>query len=121
MESEPGSMTGAARRVLLAALVLNVVDAILHIVTGQVEAPRILSNAILIALTGALLARPDWARAAACLTAAGVYLALNLWSVAARGIGGLGVFFIAASTLLMILAAGLLWRIRWRRPATGRV
>ena len=101
---------GAIGRMFVVTLVLNVADAILHVATDQVEVLRILSNLLLIVTSAVLIYRPPWERATTCLTAAGLYFALNALSIVTQGIGPLGIMLIAASTLLMSLAA-LLRRI----------
>ncbi len=101
-----------ARRVLLATLVLNVADIVLHIAIDQAEALRITGNIVLIGINAAILVRPTWGRSGTCLVAGGLYLACNLIFIVEHGIGALGMILIVSSTLLMIGAAALLKRVR---------
>ena len=117
--SGAGAKFGTRGRIFLGTLVLNVADAILHVATDQVEMLRIASNLLLIVTSAAFLLRPAWARSATCLAAAGLYFTLNALSVATQGIGPPGIMLIAASTLLLSLAALLLRSTSWRRDKQG--
>ncbi|MEL6662369.1 MAG: hypothetical protein AAFR33_05140 [Pseudomonadota bacterium] len=92
-----------SRLLLIAILLVNLVDIIIHVAADRIEPVRITSNVIVIA--GAILALVPSLRGLArpaILLAGLCYVALNGWFVATQGIGGVGIVLIAATVLLSL-------------------
>jgi hypothetical protein len=87
--------------VIVVALVVNVVDAIIHIVTDQVEPLRIASNVVVILAAALMLAVPALNRQMVAVTADVLYLGLNLVFIVLDGIGGLGLLLVIVTVVLL--------------------
>jgi hypothetical protein len=93
----PGTLT----TVIVVALVVNVVDAVIHIVTDQVEPLRIASNAVVILAAALILAVPALNRQMISVTADVLYLGLNVLFIVLNGIGGLGLLLVVVTVVLL--------------------
>ncbi len=95
-------MTKAHRSIILilAIIILNIIDAILHIVTGQPEFLRITSNLVIIISGLLLIPRPRYAFL--FTIALSLYTTLNTLFILFNGIGTAGAALIAGTILLGI-------------------
>ena len=85
----------------IAAIALNVVDALLHVATDQVEPLRIAGNVVVVLGGILLLALPALRRAILPVAIALVSLALNLIVILTTGIGTVGLVLIGVTTVLL--------------------
>ncbi len=101
------AMRLTVNRLLISVLALNVIDIIVHILAGRVEALRITGNIVI--MVAALLIVFDVVksyRASVLTGASGIYLVLNAGFVYLLGMPGpLFFVFVVLSVLLTIAAA----------------
>jgi hypothetical protein len=91
-------MTKAHRSiVLIFSIIINILDVILHIATGQPEALRITSNLLIIVSGTLLLINPRYLTL--FTVALSIYVGLNTLFILLEGIGPAGALLIGATVL----------------------
>ena len=88
---------------LIALVIVNVFDIVIHVATDQVEPLRITGNVIILISSLVLLTVPGSRRAWVPLLAGALSLALNLVFVANEGLGRAGWILVGTTTLLSIV------------------
>ena len=101
---------------LVALLVANIFDVVIHVITDQVEPLRITGNVIALVAAGVLLTIPRTRHPWVPLVAGGLSLLLNLVFIATQGIGVLGALLVTLTTLLFVVVAVRLARRHPSKP-----
>lgn len=83
-------------------IIINILDALLHIVTNQAETLRISSNLVIIISTSLLLLKKIPNSKRSYLLALSAYIALNGLFILINGIGPVGMVLIFATIALQI-------------------
>lgn len=93
---------------LVIAIIVNLIDVILHVATDKVEILRISGNILIIICCLALIVIPVLRKPLIALSAGLISFVLNAVFISQNGIGAAGILFIAVTSILMLINTSLL-------------